>query len=128
MDYRSIYHNDKKELVDLFVGKSVTKIDEDHLELSDGTRLQIVPNDGCGGCPSGHYYLEELNECENIITNIEVESTDTGDSDYYDVDTTYHLFVYAENRKINLLTIQGSDGNGYYGTGFWLKVFKPQEG
>lgn len=130
MNYRSIYHDDKQELVNLFVGKSVTKVDEDKLVLSDGTSLEIVPNQGACSCGAGDYYLEELNECENIITNVEVESvdtTDTGPNDYYNTDTTYHLFVYAENRKINLLTVQGSDGNGWYGSGFWIKVSKGED-
>lgn len=43
-NYRIIYHSDKQAIVDLFVGKSVTKIADDELVLSDGTLLQIFPN------------------------------------------------------------------------------------
>lgn len=113
MEYRTIYHHDKEAIVDLFVGKSVAKVAEDKLILSDGTELEIVGNDGCGGCSEGHYYITELNECENIITNVEL------DVDGYE--EVFHLFVYAENRQINLLTVEGHD-NGYYGTGFWINV------
>lgn len=124
MNYRTIYHDDKKKLVELFVGKSVKKVDDDRLVLSDGTTLQIVPNDGGCSCGAGDYELAELNECENIITNIEVESIEMGGG--YDPGTSYHLFVYTGHRKINLLTVQGNDGNGFYGTGFWIQVYKPQ--
>lgn len=122
MNYRTIYHSDKEELVKLFVGKSVKKVSDYTLELSDGTVLEIEGNYGCGGCSAGNYDLEELNDCENIITNVEVEVSEDDAVDWYDVDVTYHLFVYSGHTKINLATIQGTDGNGYYGTGFWIKV------
>lgn len=123
MEYRTIYHSDKEKIVDLFVGKSVSRIDGNNLLLNDGTQLEIVGNDGCGGCSEGHYYVTELNECENIITNAEVEwDHGKGDYDYNDI---IHLFVYAENRKINLLTVEGHD-NGYYGQGFWIQVKKEE--
>lgn len=132
MNYRSIYHSDKEALVELFVGKSVVSVemggqwDPGKLVLSDGTKLEIVGNDGCGGCSAGHYWLTELNECENIITNVEVVFEDYNpDSNYYsDPEGTYHLFVYAGHQKINLASIEGSDGNGWYGTGFWIEVKK----
>lgn len=115
MQHRNIYCEDKKELVDLFVGKSVTKINDHTLLLSDGQILEIMPNEGCGGCSEGWYDIDELNECENIITNVEV--------DVEGYEEVFHLFVYAENRKINLLTVSGHD-NGYYGTGYWINVTK----
>jgi hypothetical protein len=34
----------------------------------------------------------------------------------------YRLFVYAANDRINVLSVEGDDGNGYYGTGFTLTV------
>jgi hypothetical protein len=77
--------------------------------------------------------LASLNGCDNIITNVEVE--DHSDSDYaecaacgktscYEHDNPgyYRIFVYAEDKKINLASFEGSDGNGYYGTGWWLAV------
>lgn len=112
-NYRSIHHKDKEDIVELFVGKSVVKVSDDRLLLSDGSKLQIVPNTGCGGCLNGNYDITELNECENIITNVE-----TIEEGWEEV---LHIFVYAENRKINLLTVEGQD-NGYYGTGYWIYV------
>lgn len=34
----------------------------------------------------------------------------------------YSIFVFSENTKINLMRFDGSDGNGYYGTGYRLLV------
>lgn len=121
--YRTIYHSDKEEIVDLFVGKSVKKISDDQLQLSDGTVLQIVPNEGGCSCGAGDYDIDYINECENIITNVELVVTDSGYEDW-EGETSYDLFVYSGHQKINLLSVKGDDGNGYYGTGFWIKVMK----
>jgi hypothetical protein len=32
----------------------------------------------------------------------------------------------ADNEQINVATFEGSDGNGYYGTGFSITVLKPE--
>lgn len=124
-EHRTIYHSDKEAIVNLFVGKSVVRTGckesdwgrhDCTMTLSDGTILEIEGNEGCGGCLEGHYFVTELNECENIITNVELVDHD-GYSERYEV------FVYADNRKINLLTVEGSD-NGYYGYGYWINVRK----
>ena len=107
------------------------------LTLSDGTVLRVWGNDGGCACSAGCYPLAELNACDNIITNVEVEERpggddvdcrtcgksycyesghDHGDSGYY------RIFVFAEDRRINLASFEGSDGNGWYGTGFWIDV------
>lgn len=119
----SIYNDEIEQIKELFIGKSVKKVGDDTLELSDGTVVELRGNGGCGGCSNGYYYLTELNEVPNIITNITVSR----ESDEYSngfADTIYELFVYAENRKINLASFEGSDGNGYYGTGFYINVRK----
>jgi hypothetical protein len=123
-EHRTIWHDDKESIVNLFVGKSVVKtvLNKDGwggtATLSDGTVLKIEGNSGCGGCMEGNYFITELNECENIITNVELVGHD-GYSERYEI------FVYADNRKINLLTVEGSD-NGYYGYGYWINVRKAE--
>lgn len=113
-----------ERLQELFVGKSVGKIDKDRLRLSDGTVLRLGGNDGGCACNAGDYELTELNRCENIITNVAVDTYDHGTG--WEPDKTYHLFVFADHRKINLATFEGTDGNGYYGTGFWVEVEPPK--
>lgn len=119
---RTIYYTDKEAIVDLFVGKSVRKVDEYTLQLNDGTLLEIEPNQGCGGCSSGNYELDYLNECENIITNVEVKETSEG-PDKWDTTDHFEIFVYSGHQKINLLCVSGWD-NGYYGQGYWINVKK----
>jgi hypothetical protein len=89
--------------------RKVLKVSDGTLLLDNGTVLRIRPN---SGCPSGYYEITALNDCENVITRVEVitgaEYTDPtdGDSDK----TVYRIFVYAENKQINLLSVEGSDG------------------
>ena len=92
--------------------------------LDDGTILILEGNAGCGGCSSGWYDLEELNTVDNIITAVEVDRAPGGD-DYDHYKGVYTIFVFADNERINLATFTGSDGNGYYGTGFRFAVRRP---
>lgn len=94
------------------------------LTLDDGTVLYVYPNEGCGGCSSGWYDIEALQTCDNIITSVDVEVEDTTTPDAYLRDTRYSIFVLAEDKRIEAVTIVGDDGNGYYGTGFRLAVVK----
>lgn len=96
----------------------VEKVDEQTavLTLDDGTELMAEGNEGCGGCLNGWYFLDELNDCDNAITKVECVC----ESDEYRGDV-YHLYVFAENKKINCLQFSGED-NGYYGTGYSLYV------
>jgi hypothetical protein len=118
----SIYCSEKEEIVNLFVGKSVTKITNDMLLLSDGTVLQIIPNRGGCSCGGGDYYISDLNGVENIITNVEVIDIDRDVYSYTEYDSAYEIFVLAGDRRINLLRVEGDDGSGYYGTGYWIRV------
>ena len=117
---RHIFYNQLDELKKLLVGKSVKKVDEERLLLSDGTKVQVVGNADC----CAYYDLKHLGEVENIITNVEVFEDPNGD--YYDKPFdepgVYRLFVFTGEEKINLAEFEGTDSNGYYGTGFWLEV------
>lgn len=89
------------------------------MKLDDGTVLEIVANEGCGGCGNGWYYLEELNKCENVITNVELVYDQKG------YDEVIQIFVYAEDTRIKTIEVSGDEGNGYYGRGFTIYVEKP---
>lgn len=114
--------NDVEEVTNLLVGRKVSKVSDDTLLLDDGTLLRLEGNEGCGGCSNGYYDLSELNEVDNIITAVELEYTDL---DKYGESGVYKIFVYADNTKINLATFEGGDGNGYYGTGYYIHVTVP---
>ena len=116
--YLDYYEEDK--IRSLLLYRKIIKVENDTLYLDNGIELEIWPNTGCGGCYAGWYHLVELNECDNAITNVEFYcDADTADSDDA---TSYKIFVYAENKKIKLLQVDGDDGNGYYGSGYSIIV------
>lgn len=99
---------------------------EGRLTLDDGTELYLTGNDGGCSCSAGCYPLEKVAAVDNVITSARVEAKP--DNDYSDSteDGTYRIFVFAENQEINVAEFVGSDGNGYYGTGFSLTVVRPE--
>ena len=122
MNFDPIYHDETERLNDLFVGRKVVSVGEGGttLTLDDGTILEVIPNHGCGVCTSGWYLLDALNTWDNVIMRVSVVSSDVSDNRY---DKRYDLFVYAENGDIgSVVTVSGSDGDGYYGTGFAIRV------
>lgn len=130
---------DEDAITGLLMGRTVTKVDGEHLILDDGTTIKAIGHDGGCACSAGCYDLSVLNGVDNIITKVEYDYRPASDYDGYengdaksghpdDPDDKwtgyYRVFVYAENQKINLMQFDGSDGNGYYGTGFELLVRK----
>lgn len=88
------------------------------IELDNGIILDIEGNEGCGVCDNGWYYIDFVNVCGGVITKVET------DEEYDNVNYgigTFKIYVYAENKKINILSVSGYD-NGYYGTGYSLTV------
>ena len=114
------YETDEEDIKQLLIGRKVEKINYKSLQLDNGQILEIIPNEGCC-CGSGCYDIEELNGCENVITNVELVD-DLISEDSWGTKHSYKIFVYAENKKIKLLQVDGDDGNGYYGTGYEIVV------
>ena len=118
-----------QRLRDLFLGHTVTKVADDTLHLDDGRVLRVVPNEGGCSCGAGDYELKALKDCPvNAIMDVQVV-VDAREDDYaFEDGKTYRLFVLAQDERIELATIAGDDGNGYYGTGFWIEVQHAAEG
>ena len=129
------------EIRSLLTGRRVTKVAEDHLLLDNGAVLRLFGNDGGCACSAGCYGLTELNGVDNMITAVEFEDEPGGDGvpcrtcgKGYCYESGhasgsqghYKIFVFAEAQKINLATFEGSDGNGYYGTGYHILVRRPR--
>lgn len=127
---RTLCECNEKEIEELLLGHKVTADDYDKLILDNGVVLQINPNIGCGGCESGNYYLEHISSVNNAITNVEFVN-EHEDSEYDDFDAEYYqhykIFVIADGMTTELLDVYGTDGNGYYGTGYTINVYIPDK-
>lgn len=113
--------SDEKEIKELLIGHKV-KVKNNNgqsaeLELDNGIILEVLANEGCGGCSSGWYSIEKLNEVDNAITNVEFNEHSIDGYEY-----SYNIFVFCEDTRIHLLEVDGDDGNGYYGTGYTITV------
>ena len=116
---RYLTEDNPTEISNLLLGRTVTKVSDDTLILDDGRILKLAGNEGCC-CGSGDYALTDLNDCPNVITK--VEFNDSPDGNGLDGECVYQIFVFAGDKRINLATFEGSDGNGYYGTGYSITV------
>lgn len=145
-DVRTLNHEDQEAITNLLVGRRVTKIDEDHILLDDGTLIKAIGADGGCGCNAGCYDLQVLNGVDNVITRVEFDYHPTGDDEVAwgsekalteaqkcehgpqedEYAGHYRIFVFADNEKINLMQFDGTDGNGYYGTGFEILIRDPR--
>ena len=121
-DLKTISVPDDEDAIDrlkkLLIGHTLKKIDDDKLITDNGYILEFEGNDGCGGCCSGNYYIEKLDGCNNLITNVELKETCLDN----DTEYRYEIFVYTENDKIQILQCDGNDGNGWYGSGYWIYI------
>ncbi|MBO9522339.1 MAG: hypothetical protein J7518_12450 [Nocardioidaceae bacterium] len=133
---RVLSESDRQAIEALLLGRKVTKVDAEHLLLDDGTVIKAIGHDGGCACSAGCYDLSVLNGVDNIITRIEFDYRPSEDYDKpgrsgHPDDPTdewtgyYRVFVFADNQQINLMQFDGSDGNGYYGTGFEILVRDP---
>ena len=135
-DREDIAYSDDAELMpnverlkELLVGRKVVDVrteGQDYdpvgvITLDDGKVLEVQGHDGGCGCNSGCYPLASLSATDNVILNVQLDESPA--EDYSDEgDGWYRVFVYTENQEIMLASFEGTDGNGYYGTGWWLRV------
>jgi hypothetical protein len=112
-----IEHYEENKIKELLLYRKIIKVSDEKLLLDNGVELEIIANEGCGGCSSGWYSVTELNGCDNAITNVEFEEENIEDDE-----RSYKIFVYAENKKIKMLQVDGDYGNGCYGTGYSIIV------
>lgn len=136
--------NDAKQIAALLVGRRIVKAEmgdfdypgrerwterpEGRLVLDDGTVLYLAGHDGGCSCNAGCYPLAKVASVDNVITRARVECDPHDDSEPWDGRDrgTYRIFVFADATEINVAEFVGTDGNGYYGTGFELTVVRAE--
>lgn len=109
-------------------GQSIVKIDSSEcdnlvLHLSNGTRLRVKSNEGCGGCANGWFLFDKVITCGtegNVITRVEVNTT-IKENSWSDYEGSYTIYIYSQDKRILETTFSGED-NGYYGVGIELIV------
>ena len=124
---RMLYYDEEQAISELLMYRKIVKVEGDTLYLDNGIELQVLPNEGCDGCGNGWYGIEELNGCDNAITNVEFECERINPDAKWSEEYSYKIFVYAENKKIKIVQVDGDDGNGYYGTGYSILVKFPEK-
>ena len=123
---KTVEYYNKKDIEDMLIGRKVVDVEgDDTLVLDNGMKLLVEPNEGCGGCESGWYNIEHIASCNNAITNVEFDCYD--EEDKWDCYTHYKIFVIADGIRTELLDVYGTDGNGYYGTGYSIDVYVPNK-
>lgn len=126
-------HTEQDRITELLMGRKIDKVDAEHLLLDNGTVIKAIGHDGGCACSAGCYDLSVLNGVDNVITRVEYDYHPAGDGEYpqrggHPDDPEdewtgwYRIFVFADHQQINLMQFDGSDGNGYYGTGFEILV------
>jgi hypothetical protein len=122
----AIYYDETNhpQVAKLLIGRRVVKVSDNTLRLDDGRELVFDGHDGGCACGAGDYELTALNEVDNVITRVEFLDSPDGD-DHPCGDGRYEIFVFADNKMVNLATFKGTDGNGYYGTGYQITVRTP---
>lgn len=135
-------HDDVSEIEALLLGRRIVQAEmgdfdypgrerwddkpQGRLVLDDGTVVYLAGNEGGCACSAGDYALSKVAAVDNIITNVRVEASPDGDDFESDAEGTYRIFVFADATEINVAEFVGTDGNGYYGTGFWLVALRPE--
>ena len=79
----------------LLRGRYVTSINDGIITLDDGTELYIHGNDGCGGCESGWYWLENVYKQGSRRARIMSAYVAYGEDDE-DAPSVYTLFVMVD--------------------------------
>lgn len=119
--------NDFKELI----GKSVTGFEqvsdcEAYLNISDGSRVEILCNDYCDCCGWNDFEVaiqEGFDFSDNVITKVDYN----GAEDHYDVAGTVTLGIFTNDAKINVEGAFGSGSGWDYGQFVSIDIVNKEE-
>lgn len=129
LDY--VYCPEQAHWEKILVGRRVVEAVQDNenegrLVLDNGQTIKVRANEGCGGCSSGWYWIERIASVDNVITSVREEVIAKHDENdrYYDEAYTFHIYVITAAGEVEMLTIDGDDGNGYYGSGYSIELLE----
>lgn len=139
-EIKTLRENDAEEISTLLIGRRIVAVEQgnfdrpDHgwstasgkLTLDNGTEVLVVPNEGGCACSAGDYSLTSLAACDNVITSVRL-AVESDDDESWEPNQSYRIYVVADAKEINVVQIDGNDGNGYYGTGYELIVKLPED-
>jgi hypothetical protein len=130
---KELRQSDESEIRDLLLGRRIVSAETGsfsvaartwpatgRLVLDDGTEVLVRPNEGGCSCGAGDYSIEHLATVDNVITD--VRTAEEGEEHWGDWAGAYRIYVVADAVEVNVLSVEGDDGNGYYGTGYELFV------
>lgn len=98
-------------------------LDTSALVLDDGTTVYVVPNEGCGGCVTGNWWIDKIAATNNAVTDVRwVTDNYHSNPDIGDCNERVQIFVYTESstEAKEALPLAGYEDNGFYGYGFEL--------
>lgn len=112
--------NEIDKINEMLVGRKIVKAEQKdsftiHLTLDNGKVIQVQGN--LGECVPGEGWYQIMS-LTKVLPGGRIMAV-SSESDKWEEKFT--LFVMTEGDKMPLVEFEGSD-NGYYGTGFWLKV------
>lgn len=108
------FPNEVEKLRRVLFGKSIAAVNRDNssLTMSDGSIVEI---EGYGDCCAGAWItFDALIDTEHAITDVQVDP----DSNFIDEIWT----IYASGIPVGSATVSWSEGSGYYGYGFEIRV------
>ena len=125
----TIYLPSETDWERILVGHRITDVthlsdDTATMTLDNGTRILVRGNEGCGGCSNGYYWVENIATVDNLIMAVRCDVEPHPENGMWDERYTYRVFVMTTNREIEALRVEGSDGNGYYGSGYYLTILE----
>lgn len=106
-----------EELRELLLHKRITKWDEDHLELEDGTTVTIEMSESdCCASAGGEFKNVQL---DAVITDVKIGEQVEDESDWGETTSKNTVTIYHNQNPIALAECEANDGNGgfYYSVG-----------
>lgn len=116
----SIYDMDEMDLAKHLVGKSISSIANNTIELTDGSTLEIEDAADCCAWFTGE--VKAFDFSDNVITSVTREEATTSE----EWNEAWKLQVFSAHKVIAEVNIEGNPTSGYYCHSVGLRVKAPK--